>query len=113
MRRNLLSVLVGVVALLLCFSVAYGAEVVQGKVLKIEKDGALVTLEEYDLNFSKDHPYGRPTGTTSVYDFSRATVGMPAQVGDILRIAYRAKVKGKERIAVKVMNVSKQDLMKK
>jgi len=111
MRRNLLSVLVGVVAILFCFSLAYGAEVVQGKVLKIERDGALVTIEEYDLNFSKEHPYGRPTGVSSVYDLSKATVGMPAQVGDVLRIAY--EVKGKERMAVKVMNVSKQDLMKK
>jgi len=111
MRRNLLSVLVGVVAILFCFSLAYGAEVVQGKVLKIERDGALVTIEEYDLNFSKEQPYGRPTGVSSVYDLSKATVGMPAQVGDVLRIAY--EVKGKERMAVKVMNVSKQDLMKK
>jgi hypothetical protein len=111
MRRNLLSVLVGVVALLFSFSLACGAEVVQGKVLKIEKDGTLVTIEEYDLNFSKDYPYGRPTGTTSVYDLSKATVGIPAQVGDILRIAY--EVKEKQRMAVKVMNVSKQNLMKK
>jgi len=112
MRRNLLNVLVGIVAVLFCFSLAYGAEVVQGKVLKIEKDGGvLVTIEEYDLNFSKEHPYGRPTGKATVYDLSKATVGMPAQVGDILRIAY--EVKGKDRMAVKVMNVSKQDLMKK
>jgi DNA-directed RNA polymerase subunit E'/Rpb7 len=111
MRRNLLSVFVGMFVILFCFNLAYGAEVVQGKVLKIEKEGALVTIEEYDLNFSKEHPYGRPTGATSVYDTSKATVGMPAQVGDILRIAYT--VKGKERVAVKVMNVSKQDLMKK
>ena len=111
MRRNLLSVFAGMVAILFCFSLAYGAEVVQGKVLKIEKEGALVTIEEYDLNFSNQHPYGRPTGATSVYDISKATVGMPAQVGDVLRIAY--EVKGKERMAVKVMNLSKQDLMKK
>jgi hypothetical protein len=111
MKRNLLNVLVGIVAVLFCLSLAYGAEVAQGKVLKIEKDGVLVTIEEYDLNFSKEHPYGRPTGATSVYDLSKATVGMPAQVGDVLRIAY--EVKGKERMAVKVMNVSKQDLMKK
>jgi hypothetical protein len=32
-------------------------------------------------------------------------------VGDILRIAY--EVKGKERMAVRVMNITKQDLMKK
>ncbi len=111
MRRNLLNVLVGIIAILFCFSLAYGAEVMQGKVLKVEKDGALLTIEEFDLNFSKEHPYGRPTGTTSVYDLTKATVGMPAQVGDVLRIAY--EVKGKERMAVKVMNVSKQDLMNK
>jgi hypothetical protein len=111
MKRHLLVSLAAIVVAMCCVSLAFGAEVVQGKCVKIEKDGTLVTIEEYDTHFSKEHPYGRPTGKTSVYDFSKAEVGVPSVVGDILRIAYR--VKGNERVAVKVMNVSKQDLMKK
>ena len=111
MKRNLLMGLVGIVALLFCVSLTYGAEVAEGKVLKIEKDGTLVTIEEYDINFSKEYPYGHPTGVQSVYSLSNALIGMTPAVGDILRIAY--EVKGKERMAVRVMNITKQDLMKK
>jgi hypothetical protein len=111
MKRHLVIGLVTLVAVLCCASLCLGAEVAQGKCVKVEKDGTLVTIEEYDTQFSKEHPYGRPTGKTSVYNFSKAEIGVPAAVGDILRIAF--KVQGNERVAVKVMNVSKQDLMKK
>jgi hypothetical protein len=111
MKRHLLVSLSAIVAVLCCVSLSLGAEVAQGKCVKIEKDGTLVTIEEYDTQFSKEQPYGRPTGKTSVYDFSKAELGVPAAVGDVLRIAF--VVKGNERMAIKVMNVSKQDLMKK
>jgi len=111
MKRHLLISLAAIVAAMCCVSLSFGAEVAQGKCVKIEKDGTVVTIEEYDTQFSQEHPYGRPTGKTSVYDFSKAEVGVPAAVGDVLRIAF--VVKGNEKMAVKVMNVSKQDLMKK
>jgi len=111
MKRKLLIGLVGIVALLFCVSLTYGAEVAEGKVLKIEKDGTLVTIEEYDINFSKEYPYGHPTGTKSVYNLSNALIGMTPAVGDILRIAY--EMKGTERMAIRVMNITRQDLMKK
>jgi len=111
MKRHLLVSLAAIVAVLGCVSLAFGAEVAQGKCVKIEKDGTLVTIEEYDIQFSKEHPYGRPTGKTSVYNFSKTEVGVPAAVGDVLRIAF--VVKGNEKIAIRIMNVSKQDLMKK
>ncbi len=111
MKRHVLIALTTIVAVLCCVSLSLGAEVAQGKCVKIEKDGTLVTIEEYDTRFSKENPYGRPTGVKSVYNLSKAETGVPAAVGDILRIAF--VVKGNEKIAVKVMNVSKQDLMKK
>jgi len=111
MKRHLLIGLVTFVAVLCCASLCLGAEVAQGKCVTVEKDGTVVTIEEYDIQFSKEHPYGRPTGKTSVYDFSKAEVGVPAAVGDVLRIAF--VVKGNEKIAIRIMNVSKQDLMKK
>jgi len=111
MKRHLLVSLATIVAVLCCVSLSLGAEVAQGKCLNIEKDGTLVTIEEYDTQFSKENPYGRSTGVKSVYNVSKAEVGVPAAVGDILRIAF--VVKGKERMAIRVMNVCKQDLMKK
>lgn len=42
---------------------------------------------------------------------SQAKVGLPPQAGDILRVAYRQK-NGKN-LALKVMNLTKQDLMRK
>jgi hypothetical protein len=111
MKRHVLISLASVVAVLCCVSLSLGAEVAQGKCVKIDKDGTLVTIEEYDIQFSKENPYGRPTGKTSVYNISKAETGVPAAVGDVLRIAF--EVKGSERVAVRVMNVSKQDLMKK
>jgi len=111
MKRNLLIGLAGIVALLFCVSLTYGAEVAEGKVLKIEKEGTLVTIEEYDINFSKEYPYGHPTGTKSVYNLANALIGMTPAMGDILRIAY--EMKGNERMAIRVMNLTKQDLMKK
>ena len=90
---------------------SWAAEVSQGKCVKYEDAGMLITLEEFDTNFSQANPYGGPTGTKSVYNASNAEIGAPPKSGDILRIAY--EVKGTERIAIKVMNVSRQDLMKK
>jgi hypothetical protein len=87
------------------------AEVSQGKCVKFDESSKVITLEEYDTDFSPEHPYGRPTGATSLYDASRALIGASPKPGDVLRIAY--EIKGTERLAVKVMNVTRQDLMKK
>ena len=87
------------------------AEVSQGKCSAYDKDAKNITIEEYNINFSKQNPYGEPTGVMSTYSVSGALIGIPPEPGDILRIAY--DVKGTERVAIKVMNVSKQDLRKK
>jgi hypothetical protein len=87
------------------------AEVSQGKCIQYDKEKKTITIDEYDLNFSKENPYGCATGQTSVYDVSAALIGIKPEPGDILRIAY--VMKGTDRVALKVMNVSKQDLKKK
>src|SRR4030042_6488824 len=99
MKRRLLVSLSAIVAGLCCVSLSLGAEGAQGKCVKIEKDGTLVTIEEYDTQFSKENPYGRSTGVKSVYNLSKAEVGVPAAVGDVLRIAF--VVKGNETMAIK------------
>ncbi len=102
---------VAMVAVLCWVFPAAAAEVSQGKCKEYNKQTKLITIEEYNLNFSKENPYGEPTGEMNSYDVSHAMIGIPPQPGDILRIAY--DVKGTKRDAHKVMNVSKQDLRKK
>jgi hypothetical protein len=87
------------------------AEVVQGKCIDLDKEAKRVVLEEYNTEITKDSPYGKPSGVMTVLDFSSARIGIPPEIGDVLRIAYTME-KGIKR-AVKVMNVSKQDLRKK
>lgn len=111
MRKALGTAVLGIVWLLGSTAVGICAEVSQGKCLKFEEIGKLIILEEYDRNFSSEHPYGRPTGAISLYDASGAIIGASPKPGDILRIAY--EVRGTQRVALKVMNVTRQDLMKK
>ncbi|WP_461208637.1 hypothetical protein [Desulfocurvus sp. DL9XJH121] len=93
-------------ALLLAPSGALAAEVVQGKCLELNAAAQTLTVEEYDINFSQDHPYGRSTGVTATFDISTAKIGLAPEPGDILRIAY--DLGGSGKIALKVMNVTKQ-----
>lgn len=97
------------VLLLAAFS--FAGEVAQGKCLSFDSKSMIIVIEEYDIQFSKEHPYGRPTGKQSTYKAADALIGIPPAPGDILRIAF--VVKGNDRLARKVMNVTKQDLMKK
>jgi hypothetical protein len=90
---------------------ASAADVSQGKCIQYDQQQGAITIEEFDVQFSAEAPYGRPTGLESVFNVSKAMIGITPQPGDILRLAYN--VKGDEKVALKVMNVSKQDLRKK
>lgn len=98
-----------VLGVLLFAASALAGEVAQGKCLQYA-NGMLV-IEEYDTNFTQEMKYGHPTGIESSFDVSRAKVGIAPEAGDILRIAYT--VDGSTKKAIKIMNVSKQDLRKK
>jgi hypothetical protein len=111
MKNKILFCLMPLVIFLYLQSPVAAAEVSQGKCIQYDKEKKMVTIDEYDLNFSKENPYGCPTGQTSVYNVSTALIGLKPEPGDILRIAY--EMKGADRVALKVMNVSKQDLRKK
>ena len=111
MKRNMVQIAMVLVGLFWLAGTAAAAEVSQGKCLQYDKARKVVTIEEYDINFSKENPYGQPTGTQSEYDVATAMIGIPPEVGDILRLAY--DVKDGAKVALRVMNVSKQDLRKK
>lgn len=96
---------------LLLAASAFAAEVVQGKCLNYDTAAKTIVVEEYDINFDKDFKYGHPTGIQSTFEVADANVGINPEPGDILRIAFN--VEGTARKALKVMNVSKQDLRKK
>lgn len=87
------------------------AEVSQGKCIQFDESGRQIVIESYDTDFSKTAPYGRPTGEKETFDVSGATIGIQPEPGDILRLAWVAKNDAK--VALRVMNVSKQDLRKK
>ena len=89
----------------------FAAEVAQGKCLEYNPGNKELTIQEYNTEFSKEMPYGKPTVAVSKFDISGAKIGEDPKPGDILRIAYKAN--GKTKKALKVMNVSKQDLRKK
>ena len=110
-KRNALNLMILIGILCSLAPLSFGAEVIQGRCLNIDQTDKVITVEEYDLNFDKDFPYGHPTGVLSAVNIKDAEIGFPPETGDILRIAY--VVKEEEKKAIKVMNVSKQDLMKK
>ncbi|QCQ21517.1 hypothetical protein [Desulfoglaeba alkanexedens] len=112
MLRKLSMAGVLLIAVAFCFAGwAVAADVVQGKCVEVRAAEKTLVIEEYDVNFSDEHPYGRSTGVVNEYLIDKALVGIPPEPGDILRIAY--EVRGTDRVALKVMNVSKQDLRKK
>jgi hypothetical protein len=107
--RTILTTASVIVALCLALP-AWSADVAQGKCVSYDQANKTITIEEYDINFSKEYPYGKPTGKKPVFNVANALIGIKPTPGDVLRIAYNEKAGQKE--AIRVMNVSKQDLMK-
>jgi hypothetical protein len=112
MKKRLCLYYIGcVLTLLLLVTPAIAAEVAQGKTITNDTKTKLITIEEYDINFTPQNKYGNPTGKTMVLDLSEALIGKEAVPGDIVRIAYKV-VDGKNKV-IRIMNVTRQDIMKK
>ena len=113
MKKSILAICLATLSLAfwLAATPVAAAEVSQGKCIRFDETDHTITIEAYDIQFSKDHPYGRPTGGTETFDVSTAAIGIHPEAGDILRLAWIEN--GDRRTAFKVMNVSKQDLRKK
>lgn len=112
MKRIVFSLFLVIASIVFVTSASQAADVAQGKVLSVDKATNTLTIEEFDTHKSPEHPYGRSTGVTSEYKIVKETlIGIPPQPGDVIRIAF--KMQNTERVAVRIMNVSKQDLRKK
>jgi hypothetical protein len=99
------------VAAHILFAVAtWAAEVAQGKCVGYRPSDGTIQIEEFDTHFTKDAPYGKSKGMVSAFDSSKAKIGIRPEPGDVLRIVYI--LEGGSKKAIKVMNVSKQDLRK-
>jgi hypothetical protein len=103
---------ISICLLVLCAATnASASGVVQGKCLEYNKETGVLRVEEYDTNFSADFKYGRSTGIETQFNTSKAQIGIVPEPDDIVRLAF--DVVGDAKMALKIMNVSKQDLMKK
>jgi hypothetical protein len=111
MKKWVFNAIIVLLGCMIGASLLLAAQVDQGKCIAYDEQKQLLTIEEYDLNFSAEHKYGKPTGKHAVYNLRDAKIGVPPAVGDVMRLSY--ELKGNERFAIKVMNVSKQDVMKK
>lgn len=109
-RFGYILMMLALLALLLP-AAAFSAEVAQGICKEYSEANHKLVIEEYDTNFSPENKYGVPTGIITEFELSTAKVGLTPVEGDILRVAY--VLSGNTKSAVKVMNVSKQNLMKK
>ena len=106
-RATILSILV----LVLVAGSAWAGDVTQGRCMQMDPASHRLVIEDYDTNFTTEYPYGTPTGIMSEFDVAQAKIGITPEPGDILRIVYTDQ--GGLMKAIKVMNVSKQDLRKK
>ena len=97
--------------LVLAAGSAWAGDVAQGRCVQLDPASAVLVVEEYDTNFTSADPYGTPTGIMSEFNIAHAKIGITPEPGDILRIVYTDQ--GGQMKAIKVMNVSKQDLRKK
>lgn len=111
MRIRIITYVMCLTAVLFLCSCMNPVPVVQGKCRSFNKDNNTVTVEEYNLDLSPQHPYGHPTGKQVAFNISEAVIGITPTAGDIIRVAYQ--MKGSHRVALRIMNVSKQDIMKK
>ncbi|MFH1242082.1 MAG: hypothetical protein V1689_06925 [Pseudomonadota bacterium] len=111
MKKKVSICFVSLVFTLFAVSLVLAANVAQGKCISYDTQKKILIIEEYDTDFGKENPHGKPTGVQTVFNVEKALIGLTPEPGDILRIAYT--VKDTEKVAIKVMNVSKQDLRKK
>jgi len=104
MKRLFMPVLVVLVMSALGCSNESKGYVYQGKCLRF-------SAADHVLELKNTEPELNPIpGETAVFNVAEAKVGLNPAPGDVIRVAY--KVQGNSFFALKLMNVSKQDLSK-
>ncbi|MBI5248946.1 MAG: hypothetical protein HY912_05575 [Desulfomonile tiedjei] len=111
MKSKILCCIVTMIVALCVAAPANAADVAQGKCVSYDKDKGVLVIEEFNTKFSKENKFGEPTGKQSTFNTKEALVGITPTPGDIIRLAYDGKSADKKTF--RVMNVTKQDLMKK
>lgn len=87
-----------------CIDQGDESKVYQGTCLSVEQGKTLV--------LANSQPKLNPIkGDQAVFNISQAKVGLAPEAGNIIRVAFFERKEG--NMAIKVMNVSKQDLRKK
>ena len=104
MKRLFIPMLMAMVISALSCSDGGKGRVYQGVCLKY-------SATEHILELKNTQPQLNPIpGETAVFNLASAKVGLAPGPGDVIRVAYTAQ--GNSFLALKVMNVSKQDLSK-
>ena len=104
MKRLFIPVLVVMVMSALSCSDGSKSHVYQGECLRF-------SAAEKILELKNTQPELNPIpGERAVFSLAEAKVGLNPAPGDVIRVAY--KVEGNSFLALKLMNVSKQDLSK-
>ncbi len=112
MKKNILYAAMSVILALCLAAPCMAATVAEGKCIAFDEAKNVLTLDEYDLNFSKASPYGKPTGKQLTFKLTPQTlIGKTPEPGNILRLAYEEQ--GGEKTVIRIQNLTKQDLMKK
>ena len=76
MRSKILLSIVGLLLTVCAALPVTAADVAQGKCLTYDDQKKLLTIQEYDIRFSKEHKYGQPTGENATFDTSEALIGI-------------------------------------
>jgi hypothetical protein len=104
MKMRLIAVLVIAVIMALGCSDGIKSRVYQGVCVKYSASDQILELKN-------TQPQLNPIpGETAVFNLASAKVGLTPDPGDVIRVAYKAE--GNSLLALKLMNVSKQDLRK-
>jgi hypothetical protein len=111
MKKSILYAAMCVILALCLAAPCMAASVAQGKCVVFNVEKNVLTIDEYDLNFSKENPYGKSTGKQLTFKITPETlIGKTPQPGNVLRLAYEEK--GGEKTAIRIQNITKQDIMK-
>jgi hypothetical protein len=115
MKKRILYWIAALVLVVGLTASANAAMVSHGKCVSFDPDKNVLVIEEYDLKTTAENKFGQPMGKQTTFDVSDAMskrmVGPTPRPGDIVRIAYEEK--GGQKIAIRVMNVTRTDIMRK